>query len=245
MRENEYSNMFIHEESYWWYRVLDSLVLFYVKKHIRSKKKDISMLDAGCGTGRMMKKLLVYGDVEGFDYAPEAIHFCKKRGLTKVQQQDINTWLPVSGIYDVVICLDVLYHQAIINDVQVLESIYHSLKPGGIVILNVPAFSLLRRRHDKQVFGARRYRRKSLKNNMKGIGFDIQKATYRLPYIFCILLAKKIFEYVKRDMNVRSDLQRLPKIIDRSLYVVGMIENRLIPFISFPFGSSLFIVAKK
>ncbi|MBT3538543.1 class I SAM-dependent methyltransferase [Candidatus Parcubacteria bacterium] len=245
MQEDEYGNMFEHEESYWWYGVLDSIVLFYVRKYVKDKKEDIFILDVGCGTGRMMKKLSAYGDVEGFDYADKAVEFCKKRGLSNVQQQDVNLWNPTSNMYDVVVSLDVLYHKAVKDDVGVLKNIYHSLKPGGIVILNVPAFSILRRIHDRQVSGVRRYRKNKLKNDMEKIGFNIQKATYRLPHVFCILFIKKIFEYFKKDKSMESDLQELPKIVDRSLRAMGMAENKIIPFLSLPFGSSLFIVAKK
>ena len=71
MQVAEYQNMFELETSHWWYTTLHKLVEISVAKEW--KGSHIKILDAGCGTGRMMEILSSYGNVEGLDYSPLAV----------------------------------------------------------------------------------------------------------------------------------------------------------------------------
>lgn len=243
MKTNEYQKMFELENDYWWYRALHALVEHYVKATGRT---DLKILDVGCGTGRMMEVLRNYGNVEGVDYSPEAIFFSNKRGLNNVALGDINDWAVNTDSYDVIICLDVLNHSSIKNYIAVMEKLYSGLTNGGILIMEVAAFEILKRHHDIVVFNERRYRKKEPLTHLQKIGFRIIKATYRLPLLFLFILIKKIAERIAVPDDGASDLKPLPRSLNALLLFLTRAENRLTTMgLAMPFGSSLFIVAKK
>ena len=242
METNEYQKMFELENDYWWYRALHELVEHEVHTVGRTNLK---LLDVGCGTGRTMEILRSYGQVEGVDYSPEAIFFSTKRGNNAILG-DINTLTINPNTYDIILCLDVLYHAAIQDDHAVMAKLYRGLAPGGLLIMELPAFDLLKRHHDVMVFGKRRYRKKATRAVLQKIGFHTIIDTYRLPLLFLFLLIKKVIERVKVPDTAVSDLKPLPRSLNAFLLWVTRIENRLITWgIGMPFGSSLFIVAKK
>ena len=80
MLKSEYQNMYELENNYWWYKTLHSLVEKIVEKQ-KLSNADLYILDAGCGTGRMLEILANYGHAEGVDYSEQAVMYTKKRGL--------------------------------------------------------------------------------------------------------------------------------------------------------------------
>lgn len=243
MNINEYANIFKYETNYWWYLVLHQLVDSIVGKKANGEK--IQMLDAGCGTGRMMQILQKYGKVDGLDYSEEAILFTKERGFTEATQEDLNSWESKKK-YNLIVSLDVLYHSGIKDDIFVIKQFFKSLENGGTLILNLPAFEILKRPHDIVVHTQRRYRKQVLVKEMEEIGFKIEKASYRLPHLFFIILFSKLIKCKQTPEKAESDLNKIPRWLNNFLYFLGTIENKwLIEGGTFPVGSSLFIVAKK
>jgi len=247
MKKEEYYKMFEFENEYWWYRGLHHLVRYYVQKQKEAKPdEEIRIFDAGCGTGRMMEILDQFGSVEGIDYSEEAVSMCKQRGLEQVKVGDLNTWNPPNEIYDIIVSNDVICTSGVEDDMKVIATFYRALKKEGILILNLPAFMALRRRHDIAVFGKRRYRKRKTLIQLKEIGFIPIYAGYRLPALFFVMLGQKhLIERWNRE-KVESDLKPLPKPINSILFRLHQFENRIINAgIPLPFGSSLFLVLKK
>lgn len=246
MKKKEYETMYKMENNHWWYKGLHELVESYIKKY--SKEGELDILDAGCGTGRMMEILNKYGHIEGIDYSKDAVSFCKKRGLKNVKVENLNNWNSNDKLYDAIISLDVLYHTGIKNDIQIINKFYSRLNKNGILILNLPAFNILRRYHDAAVSGKKRYRKRATIKELKNSGFNIIKATYRLSHLFIIILFiikpfEKLFHYNKKN---KSDLKLLPLRLNKLLLSINRLENKLLFFgTNIPFGSSLFIVARK
>lgn len=72
----------------------------------------LRMLDAGCGKGYFSRKLGEFGhDVVGIDTSPHAIALCRAKAgpSERYHVSSLRGWRPV-GLYDVVVCIDVLYH---------------------------------------------------------------------------------------------------------------------------------------
>jgi 2-polyprenyl-3-methyl-5-hydroxy-6-metoxy-1,4-benzoquinol methylase len=246
MEKNEYAIMYGLENTYWWYRGLHELIERYVRRHAKTTAGPLSLLDAGCGTGRMLEILGNYGAAEGFDYSEEALNFCKKRGLTNVFRQDLNTWQPPLEKYDVIISLDVLYHVNVISEDESYQKFLSALKPGGLLILNLPAFELLRRRHDKAVHTKKRYTKRATLKKIRTAGFNVESVSYRLPFLFGIMLLKKMIESVSHDKTVRSDLASLPQWLNGVILFFNRLENAIVfSGASLPLGGSLFIVCRK
>jgi len=236
--------MYTLESDFWWYKVLHELVGFAVSKN--KKTGDINMLDAGCGTGRMMEILQKHGTISGIDYSVDAIGFAKKRGLMNIELADLNAYNLRNESYDVIVCLDVLYHSGILNDLAVVEKFYHALKTDGILILNLPAFGYLKRSHDAVVHAKKRYRKNPFVNDLKKIGFSIVNSSYRMPHLYFIILVTKLFHKNSKSAESESDLKELPVWLNKLLYNFGRLENWWLKLgFSIPVGSSLFIVARK
>jgi len=244
MDKSEYARMYHLESNFWWYKVLHELVDFTIKKN--KKKDSLSILDAGCGTGRMMEICQKYGIITGIDYSADAVTFAKKRGLINVEIGDLNDYSFEKDTYDAVICLDVLYHTDIHNDLAIVEKFYQSLKKDGILIINLPAFEYLKRPHDIVVHTKKRYREKAFVKELKEAGFSIISSSYRMPHLYFIILISKLFRNKMNIKEAESDLQELPGWLNSALLFFGRVENQwLRNGFSIPMGSSLFIVAKK
>lgn len=78
MWKQEYTNMFELEDDYWWYRGIHDLNDHFVCEEAAGER--LTILDTGCGTGKLMTILDRYGDVSGFDFSEEAIRYSKERG---------------------------------------------------------------------------------------------------------------------------------------------------------------------
>ena len=247
MEKYEYDAMYKYENNHWWYLVLDDLIKKYLDNKINDDKiNTLHIFDAGCGTGRMIKLLSSYGEVHGIDFSEEAVNFSRKRGCKNVKKEDLNKWNPKNQKYDVITCLDVLYHSNIKDDLDVMKVFYRALKSDGILIMNVPAFDFLKRNHDLKVSTKKRYIKKILKNNLKKIGFKIEIQTYRLPLLFFVISFKKIIEFFLKSTDETSELKELPTFFNRLLFFVHRLENRIIlSRVSIPFGSSVFVVCRK
>lgn len=244
MEKNEYARMYHLETSFWWYQILHELVDSTVGKN--KQVGDIKILDAGCGTGRMMEILQKYGLVYGIDYSEEAVFLANKRGLDNIEIGNLNEYYFKENCFDTITCLDVLYHSDIIDDLSVVQNFHNALKPNGILIINLPAFEYLKRSHDIVVHTKKRYRKGVFVSQLKAIGFSEVHASYRMPHLYCIILISKLFAGKRSFKKPESDLKELPDWLNSLLVFLGRIENSFIKRgFSIPFGSSLFIVAKK
>ena len=131
MFKPEYQIMYEAENDYWWYVGLHNLI----KKIIDKQGNKLEILDAGCGTCRLMQLLSVNHSVEGFDFSEEALKFCKKRNIQNIHLQDLNYWIH-SKKYDVIISADVICSIGIENEKNIFKNFYDGLKKNGILILN-------------------------------------------------------------------------------------------------------------
>ena len=156
----EYRRMFEVEDIHWWYVGLHDLILRSVKMESHLIGRPLQILDAGCGTGRLLQRLSEYGDAEGCDASEEAVRYCHMRGV-KAEVADLNELHLKADSYDVITSIDVLYHAGIKDDVDVLKRFYTGLKPGGVLIINLVAFESLRSSHDIAVHTRERYSRQT------------------------------------------------------------------------------------
>lgn len=246
MEKEEYTVMFNIEDHYWWYVGLRELILSFIDD-FNNRKKNSQILDAGCGTGKILENCKAY-KIYGIDFSEEAIKYCKLRKLDKVVKGSICRLPFKNESFDLVISLDVLYHKDVEDDVQTLKELYHVMNKEGILLLNLPAYNFLRSRHDQVFHTRRRYTVKDLRAKVEAAGFEIQKITYRNTFLFPIAFAKRIMErIVPVDPDkAESDLKPLPRVLNGILAQFLFLENKLIRFgLRFPFGLSIYCIAKK
>ena len=242
MRVDEYTNMFVLEDRFWWYRGIHDLILGYLRKRPSAR---LHILDAGCGTGKLMTLLSPLGEVVGIDASVEALQYCHQRGLSRVEIVDINKWSPAAS-YDVITCIDVLCHESVREIGSVLDQFHRGLRPGGTLFLNLPAFESLRREHDKVVQTVRRLRKEDLLPLLREKGFAIELLTYRLPVLYYMIRLRKVLSPPREHASPESDLRLISPLLDALLWWMNWLENRaILAGFRFPVGSSLFVVARR
>lgn len=236
------------EESHWWYRGLHHLVTGLVAAE-HGRKGSLSILDAGCGTGQLCRLLAPFGTVTGCDVSDLALKLCREKGMANVFKVDLNSADLGRECYDVITCMDVLYHRAIEREDMVLSSFHRALRPGGIVLLNLVAFESLKSSHDIAVHTRRRYRQHEVVHLLREAGFSIRFCTYRLCLLFPLFAAyrrlRTPFTSSGSPDHVVSDLRLPPRLINRLLESALRLENRFLDRLHFPFGLSVFAVAEK
>lgn len=208
----------------------------------RKIKRPLKILDAGCGTGAALIYLSGFGDVMGVDISDEALKFAKKRG--KVLKADVSALPFKDKTFDVVICLDLLYHKWV-NVKQAVSEITRVLKPGGIFLVREPAFDWFKSNEDIASQTAHRFTTNEIKHLLKG-SFEILKLTYVNFFLFPIAFLKRLPEVIGiKEKRGVSDASRVSPALNNLLFLIFRQESRLITDLNFPFGTSIICIAKK
>lgn len=243
MNISEYKNIFQNEDSHFFYVANHRIILSQVYKYLRrSKEKNLQILDAGCGTGLLAKKLSQFGSVIAVDISDEALKFAKKRAV-KVAKASI-TKLPFKkNCFHLITCIDVIYHQNIKDDSQALKEFFRILKPNGILIIRVPANQWLKRSADDFVHTRQRYDYTELKLKLLQAGFKIEKLSFINMLLFPPAVISCLWE--KISLSKKSPLIKLPPFLNEWIGFLLSLEAHLINNINSPFGLGLLAVARK
>ncbi len=238
--------MFHTEETLWWYVGLRHFLRRNLSRYL-GHKAGACLLDAGCGTGINLQLLNEFGEAFGIDYSPEAIDFCRQRGLRRTGRASIFHLPFANGQFDAVTCMDVLGHQSITNDVAALSEIRRVLKPGGLVFVHVAALDMLRGPHDEVVMFSKRYSRGELKQAVTGAGLHLERLTFRNTAIFpALLLHRQVGKFTKPvSTEAESDVKLPHPLVNRVMEGVMKTENHIAARLQLPIGSSLFCVARR
>ncbi len=242
MEISEYKNIFENERAHFFYVSTHNLVIRLIDKWV--DKKGLAILDAGCGTGGLMKRLSAFGSMEGIDGSDEAIKYARKRGL--VVKKASLTKLPFKdNSFDLVTCIDVIYHRGVRDDLSAIREIRRVLKPGGILILRVPANKFLLSAHDRHVHTARRYGKRELIKKIKLAGLVVRQISFVHSPIFLLSLLKVMFEKLTNRTD-SSSVGKINQMVNRLLTLLLNLEGWLISTgVSFPFGQGLICVAQR
>ena len=243
MDVSEYKNIYKNESSHFYYAANHALFLSRVAVFRTKTGKALEILDAGCGTGLLTKKLQKFGKVTGVDIDPRAIFYSKKRGV-KARYASVNNLPFESKKFDVVVSMDVLYHKKV-DDKKALAEMYRVLKPGGIIILRVPANPILLSSHDRFVHTRERYIKKKLLKKLQDAGFLVEKISYVNTILFLPTLLKAAFEKISSPNRSSSSINRVPELLNKAALTIMSFENLILKHYSLPFGIGLFAVAKR
>ena len=239
----EYRNIFEHEETHFYYVGTHNAVIELLKKYLFKKTGNI-ILDAGCGTGSLMKKLKSFGKIYGVDVSHEALKFAKSNGLKLIKKGSVTAIPYKNNQFDAIVSIDVLYHKQVKNDLQALREFKRVLKPGGILIIKNPAHNWLRGSHDIVIHTKRRYSKVEFKDKLDRAGFEILKLSYINLIFFPLAILKRLTEGVLRS-KPSSDVGNLPRPINKLLINIYNFETKLLTISTIPFGLSLFAIARK
>jgi len=241
MRREEYATMFRVEETHWWYQALHRLIFQTLEAELPDwGTKEI--VDVGCGTGAILKQLGNPGKNVGIDLAPEAVSFCRQRGLNNVQQGDIHALPFPDASFDAIICSSVLYHQWVRDVEGAVREMHRVLRPGGTLLIVVPAFPFLHSAHDEAVMTARRFRKREIRQLLRKQDFKVRRLTYWTTFLFPLAVAARTLGGSKMGRDFETGKASLTQ---RVFTRVMALELKLLRKISLPFGVALLAVARK
>jgi ubiquinone/menaquinone biosynthesis C-methylase UbiE len=246
---HEYQTLFEFESFYWWYRGLHHIILDTVRS--LGLAPDAPVLDAGCGTGQNLVNIAqrVTTAAYGFDYSVHAAAFWARRGLDGTSVASVNEIPFPDRAFDAVVSVDVLECEAV-DESKACAEMWRVLKPGGHLILVVPAYDwMMNPEHHKAVAAVRRYSRSTLKSLLDRQPLKIVRITHLFGSVFPAVASYRLADRFVRshpsDDAPRSDLRRLPSPVNRLLEGVMNVERRLLRHCDVPFGSSIMAVARK
>ncbi len=240
-----YDLFFEQEDRHWWFQGRRRIVLGQVRIWL-GWRGGLRILDLGCGTGGTLQAMRPLGEVWGLDCSRQALEYCRRRGLDRLVQGNFPCALPaaVPAGFDLITALDMLEHLS--DDDGALRHIFRLLRPGGFVLITVPAFAFLWSPHDRANHHLRRYTRRQLSRRLAAAGFRIRKLSYFNFFLFFPAWLRKRCDAWRYGDHPVSHLEALPPpALGQALLALFRLEGWLLRKLSFPFGVSLLAVAEK
>lgn len=240
MEQYLYDDLYLLEETHWWHKIKRHLAIKWLKYYLEAENPKI--LDIGCGTGKNVEAYNSLGSAWGIDVSPYAVKYCKKRGLKNIKLGSSDKTGFNNNTFDAISMLDLLEHT---DELATLQECYRILKPCGIIIINVPAFSWLWSRWDEVLFHKKRYTRHQLHTVLNRTGFRVLKSSYWFWYL---VLPVYIIRKVKSILFPKfypSDFRLSHPLINIVMYQIALIEAAVLQNFSLPVGTSLICVAQK
>lgn len=243
MKPEEFRRMAELEGVSWWYVGMRRIARALLAPLLPSGgAKPRLILDAGCGTGWNLQDLSIFGETHGIDLSPLAVISTRLRG-GRVTRGDLASLPYASSSFDVVTSFDVLYHAWIRDDVQAMRELARVMRPGGVILVKVPALKILWGAHDEAVHSRHRYTRRELETLVEKAGLTLIRSTFANSLLFPVLLARR---FLDRRLNRHgSDVALLPAPVERIFGALLAVEAGLVRGFNLPIGASLFAVARK
>lgn len=247
-REQEYLKMAATEKHLWWYRILHLIVQRRLKKEQSSK--NAAILDAGCGTGGLMTHLIErgYTNLKGIDLSDKAVEICKNKGLavSKANVDEVQSHFEPNS-FEVIISNDVLCYFESADQEKVINGMVSLLKPGGILLMNLPSFQAFRGMHDIGVGIKHRFNNSDFNRFNQFHKIELEHLFYwpflLSPLIFIIRSLQRISLKANPNQEIKSDVNLPPKALNWLLYAICRFE---LLFSNWSvIGSSTFLTFKK
>jgi SAM-dependent methyltransferase len=243
----------LEEDRHWWF-ASRTRALNAVMKPLLPQTSNLRLLDVGCGAGNMIHHLNHYGQVKGLEIDERPVKVARERGYD-VDQFDATNPMPFdNNSFDAITSLDVIEHNE--DDMAILTDSCRILKPGGHIIITVPAFMWLWSHNDDIGAHVRRYTAAEIKKKLTQAGFKIRRVTYNNFFIFPMAAALILLRrFSKTEPELAShhldeeeyqvEMEPASPLVNTVLTLVGQVEAALIRYVNLPVGTSLIVVGQK
>ncbi len=263
MNPEEYGRMHDLETRYWWFVGRRLLIARLLQDALPRAGMKLNLVDVGCGTGAnlpMLRRAVGEGSaVFGFDFSPLALQWAREQtewapsslAALSLSQGDAMQMPLRDNCADCVTMLDVLEHLP--DDARALSEVERILKPGGVLLLSVPAYQHLWSAHDEALHHFRRYERAQLRQVLRGAGLKIEKLSFAMSLMPPIAWFWRRFVLPfgpGRPKNASRHSQGavlppVPQWANQMLARYVAAEGKIIARRPIRFGTSLVVVARK
>ncbi len=227
---------------YWWYRARTDLLRTVLEERIGASGL---MLDVGSADGPSVGWLDGHGTRIMLDIDP--------RGLEPGGVCGSAMALPFADeTFDVACAFDVVEHCE--PEAQAVKELARVLKPGGRLLLSVPAYQWAWSEFDEENGHHRRYTRSRAERAVENAGLRVTRSTYAFAGVFPFFAAERLARRVRRGLS-RSpgeqhavdtvSLPEVPRTLERLFLWLSRKEARVLGRRDLPFGSSVVLAAVK
>lgn len=236
----------LFEKKHWWHVARGELINWAIDRFV-PEKQTASWLDIGCGTGVLLES---YGKIpakQGIEMDEGSVQRAQSKGLQVRQTSDTKDYnYKQFGTFDLITLCDVIEH--IDHDDRSIAGVYDALKPGGTVLVTVPALKSLWSAHDVRNHHFRRYVKKELLALFPRSKWKIAKVSYFSTFLLPMIWSYRQLKNLRHGTDpseAESDKKFGPPLIDRTFLGIFRTECRLIRWMGMPVGSSLILIARK
>lgn len=237
-----YAEMAALEQRHWWFaarrKILDKLI------STLPLPEDAQILEAGCGTGGNLSMLACHGRVYGMENNAQALELAAAKGaeclpVVQIAAGCLPETIPFVGqSFDLIVLLDVMEH--LDDDASALRALRARLKPGGWLLITVPAYPFLWSRHDELHHHKRRYVARGLRAVIDASGCKVRYTSYFNTWLFPLIAAVRLMRVREGQGSALS----LPNaFVNALLTKLFASERLLLGRVSIPFGVSLLALA--
>ena len=230
-----YDRMAELDSKHWWYRARREVLATLIARKI-APPKGARILEIGCGTGHNLGMLGRFGTVDAIEIDEAARGVASSRLGKQVGAAPLPELPGIErGAYDLVAILDVLEH--VEDHRAALASIASKLKPGGRILITVPAFQWMWSAHDVVNHHHRRYSKKTLAKAVADAGLKLDFLGYFNSLLFPLAAAARITGRITGKED--SDDALPPAPVNRLFETIFGLERHAIGKLPFPPGVSL------
>jgi SAM-dependent methyltransferase len=245
---NEYQTMFDLENNYWWFVGRRAIVQSMLSQLTSGLYTSPHILDVGCGTGGNLTLLRRFGRAFGLDPEPRALSLCQQRESGLLVQGSATDLPFANDSMDIITALDVLEH--LDDDVGALAEMRRVLRPGGSLLVTVPAYPWLWSEHDEALHHKRRYVARELRNKIEGAGLYVIELSHAISAVLPAVAAFRFVQRLRRRKNKNESQPQtahvqLPFLLNELLIAYLYFEAWWLSFAGFPFGVSIVCAAQK
>ena len=233
------------ERDHFWFRGFRRFVTPLLDEAVAGRR-NLSMLDCGCGTGHNLQLLRRAGDAFGIDLTLSGLQYAASRGERRVAQASAARLPFASESFDLVSSFDVIY--SLPDDVEraAVAEMFRVLRAGGYLLVNVAAMPFLHGSHSVLSAEIRRYTRPGLRHLLENAGFSVQRITYTnfatLPLTAGVRLAQR-FTGGHQESAAEITVPAAP--VNALLTGLLSLEALALQMVDMPAGSSLLCLARK
>jgi len=234
-----YDRMAELDELHWWYRARRQVLQALIERVV-APPPGATILEVGCGTGHNLSMLGRFGKVDAIEVDAEARAFAEKRTGRPVSSAPLPALPGIErGHYDLVAALDVVEH--IDDDRAAIVALASCLKPGGKLLVTVPAHQWMWSAHDELNHHKRRYSKRGLARLIETSPLKLQAIGHFNSLLFPLAVGARM---ASKLTGRGGDDDRLPpRPLNYLFERVFAAERRLIGTVPLPPGLSLFAVA--
>ncbi len=243
------------EHTHWWFRGRRRLLARLLADLSPALPPRARVLDVGCGTGANAPTLAAPGRlVIGVDPSPIALGLARDGRPAAAPDQSAGSRhhavaradaaaLPFAdATFDLVVALDVLEH--LDDHATAAAELHRVLRPGGALVVFVPALQILWGLQDDVSHHKRRYAKPELRALLAGAGLHISRLTYFNTLLFPPILAARLAMRIRRP-NVTTENELTGPFTNRVLGAIFAAETPLLARLDLPIGVSLAAVCRR